>query len=421
MSEVNSILASAPINPPSDNRERLSTSRKRKPKKPPKPYPDFPLTAHPTKRWCKKIRGKIYYFGSWNDPDGALKKYLEQKDDLYAGRIPRQEGGFRVRDLANKFLTTKKHRLDNGELSARTFSEYYSACEIIVKAFGRDRLVEDLRPDDFEKLRNHIAGQWGPIRLRNEVQRVRSVFKYAFEAGLIDTPVRCGPGFKGPSKKVLRIHRAQSGSRMFEAHEIRAMLDIAGPALKAMLLLATNCGFGNTDVASLPLSALDLVGEWVTFPRPKTGINRRAKLWPETIQAVQKAIELRPKAKHDADSGLVFLTAYGNRWLTVRTQKQEDGTIKVRCDDSVSKETRKVMAKLRLNGHRSFYALRHSFRTIADESRDQPAVDFVMGHARDDMASVYRERIDDSRLIAVSEHVRHWLFGDTISIQGKAE
>jgi len=34
-----------------------------------------------------------------------------------------------------------------------------------------------------------------------------------------------------------------------------------------------------------------------------------------------------------------------------------------------------------------------------------------MGHARDDMASVYRERISDERLIAVTDYVRRWLFG----------
>ena len=63
---------------------------------------------------------------------------------------------------------------------------------------------------------------------------------------------------------------------------------------------------------------------------------------------------------------------------------------------------------------RSFYALRHSFATVAGESRDQIAVNQIMGHsggAADDIPGRYRERIGDERLVAVVEHVRQWLFG----------
>ena len=33
------------------------------PGKPSKPYPEYPLYAHATKRWAKRIRGVIHYFG----------------------------------------------------------------------------------------------------------------------------------------------------------------------------------------------------------------------------------------------------------------------------------------------------------------------------------------------------------------------
>ena len=51
------------------------------------------------------------------------------------------------------------------------------------------------------------------------------------------------------------------------------------------------------------------------------------------------------------------------------------------------------MKRLGISVGRNFYALRHTFETIGGDAKDQVAVDHIMGHARDDMASVYRERI----------------------------
>lgn len=58
-----------------------------------------------------------------------------------------------------------------------------------------------------------------------------------------------------------------------------------------------------------------------------------------------------------------------------------------------------------------FYSLRHVFRTVADSSRDFPAIDLIMGHADHTMGGHYRERIDDAHLQAVVDVVRDWLFG----------
>ncbi len=164
-----------------------------------------------------------------------------------------------------------------------------------------------------------------------------------------------------------------------------------------MILLGVNCGFGNADCGTLPLAALDLDGGWINYHRPKTGITRRCPLWPETVAALRELLANRPEPKDSADDDLVFLTVRGGSW-----HKKID-------DNPISKEMRKLLDSLDLNGHRNFYALRHTFETIGGEAKDQVAVDHIMGHARDDMASVYRERISDARLKAVANHVRDWL------------
>ena len=108
------------------------STRKRRPRKdadrPKKPYPEFPLTPHPSGAWQKKIRGKIHYFGRWAkrvngklvriDGDGwkeALEEYKKVADDLHAGRTPRvQSDGLTVADLCNRFLTAKLRKREAG-------------------------------------------------------------------------------------------------------------------------------------------------------------------------------------------------------------------------------------------------------------------------------------------------------------------
>lgn len=346
----------------------------------------------------------------------------EKGDDLQAGRTPRTpRDGLTVGDLCNRFLTIKRHLVDTGELSPRSFVDYHATCKLLVEHFGPGRLIDDLAAADFEGPRIALSKTRSPVTLGNEIQRVRVLCKYAYDSGMIDRPMRYGPTFKRPSKTTLRRERQRKGPRMFEAAELRRIVAAAGAPLKAMILLGVNCGLGNNDVGLLPLSAVNLEAGWLDYPRPKTAIHRRCWLWPETVEAIRDAIKARPAPKSDSAEGLVFITRYGKSWSKEReTLPDTDALAKKKStatDNPVSKEMIKLVKAEKL--HRpglAFYALRHTFETIAGESKDQVAVNAVMGHADNSMSGAYRERISDERLRAVAEHVRAWFLGDDVRV-----
>lgn len=390
----------------------------KKRKKPAKPYADFPLTAHANGQWCKKIKGKVYFFGIWAESDSALAKYLDERDDLQAGRQPKRLSSkteLTLSELWNLYLHAQKERLDTGEISQRTWLDRKKEATRMIEVLGRGLSVDSLSPTDFARLRNALAKKFSPVVVKITISRIKSMFTWAFESELIEKPMRYGPGFKPPTAKVIRQQRQQAGKLMFESNELKTILEHARQPLSAMTLLALNCAFGNSDVAELPVSAIDLKRGWVDFPRQKTGIERRCPLWPETVAALKEAYSLRPMPNRQEDASLFFLTQPGEPWVRVR--ETEDG--KLTPIDTLGPEFSKLLKKLGLKRDRlNFYGLRHTFRTVADAVKDRGAVDFIMGHAPggSDMRAVYVEEISDERLKDVTDHVRGWLFAGAAQV-----
>lgn len=381
--------------------------------KPEKPYPEFPLFPHANGQWAKKIRGKLYYFGLWAEADAALAAYLGDREDLLAGRQPRRvkSGRLTTQVLVNEFLNAKRLRMESTELSERSHRDYYTHGVRLLEMLG-DVVIEDLRPQDFDTLRAKLAKGVNLVTLLHRVRITRMIMKFAYDANLVDKPVRTGPGFRPPSKKSLRALRQSKPAKMFSAEEIQLLLTTKNTTMKAMILLGANCAFGPSDISGMPRSAVNLDAGWITYPRPKTAVMRRCPLWPETIEAVRLAMSIRPAAKRPEFNGLTFLTRMGLPY--VRSGPSGSSI------DSLGQRFSELTASLGISGNlRGFYALRHGFETIGGESKDQIAVDYIMGHAppSDDMASEYRERISDDRLIAVSNHVRQWIFNKKDSVK----
>ena len=378
--------------------------------RPSKPRPDWPLFPHRSGQWAKKIRGRMCYFGPWADADGARQRWLCEKDFLLAGKTPPpdDEHAVTLRHLCNHFLTAKKRRIETGELTKRSFLDYHNTCGRIVDALGKEVRVDLLTAADFEKLRSALSRGVGPVTAAGHLARARVLFRYAYTSELIEKPLRYEAALKKPSASVLRKAKKQNGSKMFEPGELRLIIDGATPQMKAMILLAINTGVGPSDLGQMTQEHLDLDRGWMDYPRPKTGCDRRDKLWPETVSAIKKWIDLRPAS----DLQYVFLTKQNQSWY----QDSEQST-----RNPLSAEFRKLLKRIDRQSRdgepktyksgRGLYAIRHSFQTVADETLDQPAVDLCMGHTTPRMEATYRQRISDERLARVAECVHDWLFG----------
>ncbi|MGI6416181.1 MAG: tyrosine-type recombinase/integrase [Thermoguttaceae bacterium] len=385
--------------------------------KPEKPYDGFPLFPHSNGLWCKKVRGKLHYFGPWRDPDAALERWLDQRDDLMAGRRPRKKGdpdALTLADLVNRYLTAKKDAVASGEIVQSSFNNAHRSCAAMIGHFGRDRVVADLLPEDFTGYRAKLAASYAPSRVALEVSLVKAVLNWGFASRVLEKPVLTGPDFKAlPEKAVRRLKAANGGNgpKMFEREEVLRLIDAAKTPLKAMVLLGINCGFGNNDCATLTQSAVDLEGGWIDHPRPKTGAERRCPLWPETLQSLREAIAARPEPQDPRHAELVFLCPPGVPWVRSRPDPKKEGVTLIH--DSIRHVFRRLLESLDLHRPgRGFYALRHTHRTVSDEVCDAVAANYVMGHIDGSMAAHYRERIADERLERVADHVHAWLYGE---------
>ncbi len=422
---TNSIQSETSRKPPSSSSSKPTNG------KPEKPYAGFPLFAHEGGgQWCKKINKRLVYFGSYrNDPDGtaALERFNREWPYLKENRIPPPvdvSNGCTLRQLCNEFLRAKEDKRRANDLSPRTFKDYYKTCESLINYFGKDRRVDDLRPQDFAKLRSRLAERLGVVSLGNEINRVYILFNFAKKNNLIEKEVSYGQSFDRPSAKTLRRNRNEGGAKLFEREEVLRILDAGDVQMKAMILLGINGGLGNTDIAELPESAVNLKTGWVDFPRPKTEIPRRIPLWTETIAALKAALAVRHTSADESAKGLCFLTRLGKPWVRIKLkEKKAEQTEPKDAEpnpqdyipiDALSPAFGKLLKKLKINGRRGlgFYSLRHCFETYAGETihPDQVAVNAIMGHVDSSMAGNYRHGVWDERLKIVVETVRAWLY-----------
>jgi len=106
----------------------------------------FPLTLHTTGQYCKKVKGKMYYFGS--DRKEALQRYLDQATNLHGHEENIQskptEDHMTLKQLCDMYLKYQYSKLQANDLTASHHNEQIGSLNKLMAFLGQNI---DINPD----------------------------------------------------------------------------------------------------------------------------------------------------------------------------------------------------------------------------------------------------------------------------------
>lgn len=408
---------------------------------PPKPYPNFPLFAGQNGQWRKDVRvaggkPKPFYFGPWaSDPQGkqAVLEWLAREAGIRAGvdhlRTAVVGPALTVVDLLRQVLTGKEADYKKDKIAPETFRGYIDTFNEFGAWLGNTALFTSLGPDVFGKYRLHLEGRkLGPDQIAGTIRRIKAGFRYAEGKGWVASIPRFGEDFKQPAtdpdaKSVVAMRQGQTyvEKAIWTGAEIDYIIShTKHKQLVAVILLAANCGIGMADLARFRWEHIE--GSRLTMRRGKTGVKREAYLWRRTREALEAVRTLPQSVKaieKDGAKALVFITNRGLPIVRVYEQTDKDtGRVKnLSVSSSVDQTFRLAVNAAKLAGaipaasKHTFYGLRHTCYTYAENSADLNATNRTVGHSLYGQGKVYKHRaFPMKRLKKVAVLVKHKLW-----------
>jgi len=356
----------------------------------------FPLTLHPTGQYCKKIKGKMHYFGT--DRKQALERYRGQATYLhgYQGSAARPDSGVTLKELCDLYLRYQHSRVLADELTPKHYGDQVASLHRLVAFLGGARRIDTIATLDLQNYKRKLRGAYGSAhRLNLHIGVMKAMFHWARKNDVIDRI----PNIDAVSKaKIVPQERP-----IFDAEQIARILSVANAKTQAMIWLGLNCGFGCTDCATLEWKNLDLDDSRVVLPRHKTGVPRNLPLWPEIVQALRQVPRSGP---------LVFYTREGHPWIRTYLRTRSDGTSRYTAVNAISSMFARLLNKTKMHTPlgTGFYTLRRTAATLAARSGGPFAVQRLLGHANLEMAIRYVQDLSaqTDRVIANS---REYLVG----------
>jgi hypothetical protein len=263
--------------------------------------------------------------------------------------------------MLNSHLDYKKQQMSLGELSESSFKEIKRVTDCIIEHLGKNRSLENL--GNLEGLRAALARgkkkPLGPAALKRRLTLARAVFRRE--------GIDPGDELRPPPARALRRTKQE---KWYESHQLRTLVQAAEEPLRSMILLGYYAGYGPQDV----LTVIDKVQDsFIRHVRPKTGIARVAWIPPE----------------------LNLLPLYDVSWSRF----------------VVARHFRDLCDATGVPNY-GFYSLRRTTSTILQAfDTGQATMDAIFGWARQDMASVYRQRVFLKKIKEAGENLQGYYTG----------
>lgn len=345
------------------------------------------LTPASNGQWRKRHKGRDYYFGPIDDPNGALAEWRARWPGILRGETeapaPRQIY-LTIKAAFEQFINHQLAQHRNGDLTWETVSEYKYLARKAIRAVGEKRDIGQLETRDFDKMLRAVDGL-SAISRHKYVIKIKTMLNWISDQFGIS--IQIPASFKGPPMKAIRKQRNERDDKTLTRKQIQTLLDVADDQAKALILLGINGGFGNADASALRVKDIDLNNAVIDHFRNKTEARRVVPLWPQTVDAIRQVI--------DPSRELLFVDSVGKPLV----RRGKHGICR-------------IMEELRsaTSIQATYYGFRYTFATIAAQVADDHARKLIMGHVIDGVSENYVLTFPKRRLLKVSNHVRKWLF-----------
>ncbi|GAB4547624.1 MAG: hypothetical protein Tsb0013_07510 [Phycisphaerales bacterium] len=257
-----------------------------------------------------------------------------------------------IADMIREFVESHERRADAKLIAVSTAKQYGDSTRIFGKWCEEQKLkrVTQLQASVFARYQQHVMqkmGQGTKARTaRDHLLKAKQFAEWLYKHEHLEQMPRT------VTRNYATIKQSRPTPRHWEVKELRRIWKAASDEVKLYMALALNCGYLPSDIGTLRSEHLDLKKGVINRERHKSGNPQVHRLWPETLELIEK------HRKDTPEDSLLFRSPTG---LALWRDGNGDKLISKRFKEAC------LLAKVKLNG-RNFRHLRATGANLIEQA-----------------------------------------------------